>query len=190
MNYDEYKKDLENLDVLKAIEFTTISSLKPEDDQERVTIITDPLTIEAIKIAIAKEQIFRGFYSRLILQPNPSAKLGELVIVPEHIIDSLVEEESLYNDINTNVELKEKLKKLNEELKNIDEKTLNKIAFEKEEDLNNEELSLKRKIQEAMIATGKNLENLINKNPEPFEKIAEQAPIIDLSKYKELKSHD
>lgn len=189
MDYNTYKKTLEDINVLKGIEFATISSLNPGDDQERVTIISDSLTLKAIKIAIAKEQIFQGFYSRLILQENPDAKLGELVIVPDHLIDSMVDKE-LKNYINNDKDFKNKLQELNRELENIDEKVLTKIAFEDESNLTGEELSIKKRIQETMIDTGKNLDNLMSNNSDPFSKVLKNSTIVDLNKYKEVKNND
>jgi len=146
---------LEPDEILKAIEFSVESRMNLESD-EQVTIITHPLTIKAIKIGIAQGKIFKNIYSRIIFSPDSNSKLSDLVIIPDHLIDEVVQEE-IKNHLNVDNEVKEKLKILNEKM-DIPEEILNRISTLEDKDLTNEELQLKCEIQNLMLDVGMNID--------------------------------
>ena len=150
----------ENIDftadhILKAIEFSVESRMNLESD-EQVTIITHPLTIKAIKIGIARGLIFKDIYSRLVFSPDSNSKLSDLIIIPDHLIEEVIQEE-IKTHLNTNEEVKEKMSLLNNKM-DIPEEKLNRISTLKDEELTKEELELKCEIQSLMIEVGMNID--------------------------------
>ena len=147
--------DLSADEILKAIEFSVESRMNLDSD-EQVTIITHPLTIKAIKIGIAQGKIFKDIYSRIIFSPDSNSKLSDLIIIPDHIIDEVIQNE-IQEHLNTDKEVQEKMKILNDKM-NIPEETLNRISTLKDEELTTEELSLKCEIQSLMLEVGMNID--------------------------------
>lgn len=147
--------DLSADKLLKAIEFTVESRMNLESN-EQVTIITHPLTIKAIKIGIAQGKIFKDIYSRIVFSPDANSKLSDLIIIPDHLIDEVIQEE-IQEHLNTNEEVKEKMKILNDKM-NIPEETLNRISTLEDKDLTQEEIELKCEIQSLMIDVGMNID--------------------------------
>ena len=150
----------ENIDftadnILKAIEFSVESRMNLESD-EQVTIITHPLTIKAIKIGIARGLIFKDVYNRLVFSPDSNSKLSDLIIIPDHLIEEVIQAE-IKEHLNTDKEVQDKMKILNEKM-NIPEEQLNKISTLKDEELTKEELELKCEIQSLMIEVGMNID--------------------------------
>ena len=152
----EQQIDLSADQILTAIEFSVESRINLESD-EQVTIITHPLTIKAIKIAIAQGKIFQKIYSRLIFSPDESFKLSDLVIIPDHLIEEIIQED-IQKELTENQEVIDKMKILNEKMKDIPEEQLIRISQSKDEDLTKEELALKNDIQFAMLDVGMNLD--------------------------------
>ena len=128
------------------------------DSEEQVTVIANPQLIQAIRLAIANGSIFKDMYSRIILKENPSAELQELVIIPDSMIESAIDDE-LKNFINSDDNMQEQLKALNEKFADIDEETLNRIAFSDENDLSKEDKKLKEEIQTLMISAGQTVDS-------------------------------
>ena len=147
--------DLSADEILKAIEFSVESRMNLDSD-EQVTIITHPLTIRAIKIGIAQGKIFKDIYSRIIFSPDSNSKLSDLIIIPDHIIDEVIQNE-IQEHLNTDKDVQEKMKILNDKM-NIPEETLNRISTLKDEELTTEELSLKCEIQSLMLEVGMNID--------------------------------
>ena len=147
--------DLSADEILKAIEFSVESRMNLDSD-EQVTIITHPLTIKAIKIGIAQGKIFKDIYSRIIFSPDSNSKLSDLIIIPDHIIDEIIQNE-IQEHLNTDKEVQEKMKILNDKM-DIPEETLNRISTLKDEELTTEELSLKCEIQSLMLEVGMNID--------------------------------
>lgn len=147
--------DLSADEILKAIEFSVESRMNLDSD-EQVTIITHPLTIKAIKIGIAQGKIFKDIYSRIIFSPDSNSKLSDLIIIPDHIIDEVIQNE-IQEHLNTDKDVQEKMKILNDKM-NIPEETLNRISTLKDEELTTEELSLKCEIQSLMLEVGMNID--------------------------------
>ena len=141
--------------VLTAIEFSVESRLNPEDEQ--VTIIANPYTIKQIKIAIAEGKIFQKNYSQLIFNSDDTLKESELMVIPDHIIEEIIQED-IKNELENNNEVKEKMQILNKKFENIPEETLNRISTLKDEELTEEELNLKNDVQFAMLEVGMNLD--------------------------------
>lgn len=175
-----------NSSLMKSIEFATITRIKVDSD-EQVTLIANPLLVQAIRLAIAKGEIFKDMYSRLILKENPSAELQELVIIPDSIIESAIDDE-LKNFINTDDNMQEQLKAINDKLSNISEETLNKLAYANEEDLTIEEKQLKEEIQQLMINTGKSVDNEMQDSNSKLGKIVNnlnlENSILEINKEK------
>ena len=153
--YTENDIDLSADEILKAIEFSVESRIDL-DSNEQVTIITHPSTIKAIKIGIAQGKIFKDIYSRIIFSPDSSSKLSDLVIIPDHLIDEVIQSE-IQEHLNTNEEVKEKMKLLNDKM-DIPEEQLNRISTLKDEELTTEELALKNDIQVLMLEVGMNID--------------------------------
>jgi hypothetical protein len=147
--------DLSADEILKAIEFSVESRMNLDSD-EQVTIITHPLTIKAIKIGIAQGKIFKDIYSRIIFSPDSNSKLSDLIIIPDHIIDEVIQNE-IQEHLNTDKDVQEKMKILNDKM-DIPEETLNRISTLKDEELTTEELSLKCEIQSLMLEVGMNID--------------------------------
>lgn len=157
-------------EILKAIEFSVESRMNLESD-EQVTIITHPLTIKAIKIGIAQGKIFKDIYSRIIFSPDSNSKLSDLVIIPDHLIDEVVQEE-IKNHLSVDDDVKEKLKILNEKM-DIPEEKLNRISTLEDKDLTNEELQLKCEIQNLMLDVGMNIDLHFSNTDSKEQKIDE-----------------
>ena len=157
-------------EILKAIEFSVESRMNLESD-EQVTIITHPLTIKAIKIGIAQGKIFKNIYSRIIFSPDSNSKLSDLIIIPDHLIDEVVQEE-IKNHLNVDDDVKEKLKILNEKM-DIPEEILNRISTLEDKDLTNEELQLKCEIQNLMLDVGMNIDLHFSNTDSKEQKIDE-----------------
>ena len=153
MNTDSI--DLSADELLKAIEFAVESRMNLESN-EQVTIITHPLTIKAIKIGIAQGKIFKDIYSRIVFSPDSNSKLSDLIIIPDHLIDEVIQGE-IEEHLNTNQEVKDKMKLLNEKM-DIPEEKLNRISTLEDKDLTTEELELKCEIQNLMLEVGMNLD--------------------------------
>ena len=147
--------DLSAEEILKAIEFSVESRINLDSD-EQVTIITHPLTIKAIKIGIAQGKIFKDIYPRIVFSPDSNSKLSDLVIIPDHLIDEVIQDE-IQEHLNTNEEVKEKMKLLNDKM-NIPEEQLNRISTLKDEELTTEEIALKCEIQSLMLEVGMNID--------------------------------
>lgn len=144
-------------EVLKAIEFSVESRMNLEGD-EQCTIIASPEIIHAIRLGIAKGQIFGSIYSRLILQENPNAvDPYQMTIVPDSAIESAIQDQ-IREHLESNEDTKAKMKVLNDMMANLDEETLMKISLEDEESLTEEELQLKADIQSKMIEVGMNVD--------------------------------
>lgn len=144
-------------EVLKAIEFSVESRMDLESD-EQCTIIAASEVIQAIRIAIAKGQIFSTIYNRLILQENPTTvNPYEITIVPDSIIEAAIQQQ-IKDHLAQNEDTQAKLKVLNDLMANIDEQTLYKISLEDESTLTEEELQLKADIQSKMIEVGMNVD--------------------------------
>lgn len=148
--------DLTAQEILTAIEFSVEQRMNLESD-EQVTIITHPLTIKAIKIAIAQGKIFQKIYPRLIFSPDENLKLSDLIIIPDHIIEEVVQDD-LRKELEDNEEVKEKMKLLNEKMSKIPEEQLIKLSQTPEEQLTKEELALKNELQFAMLEVGMNID--------------------------------
>lgn len=148
--------DLSADNILTAIEFSVESRINLESE-EQVTIITHPMTIKAIKIAIAQGKIFQKIYPRLIFSPDESFKLSDLVIIPDHIIEEIIQED-IQKELTENQEVIDKMKILNEKMKDIPEEQLIRISQTKDEELSKDELALKNEIQFAMLDVGMNLD--------------------------------
>ena len=146
-----------NSNLMKSIEFAVITRINVDSD-EQVTVIANPQLIQAIRLAIANGSIFKDMYSRIILKENPSAALQELVVIPDSMIESAIDDE-LKNFINSDDNMQEQLKALNEKFANIDEETLNRIAFSDESDLSEEDKKLKEEIQALMISAGQTVDD-------------------------------
>lgn len=153
MNTDNI--DLSADELLKAIEFAVESRMNLESN-EQVTIITHPLTIKAIKIGIAQGKIFKDIYSRIVFSPDSNSKLSDLVIISDHLIEEVIQGE-IKEHLNTNQEVKDKMKLLNEKM-NIPEEKLNRISTLEDKDLTTEELELKCEIQNLMLEVGMNID--------------------------------
>jgi hypothetical protein len=140
-------------EVLKAIEFSVESRMNLEGD-EQCTIIASPEIIHAIRLGIAKGQIFGSIYSRLILQENSNAvDPYQMTIVPDSVIESAIQDQ-IREHLESNEDTKAKMKVLNDMMANLDEETLMKISLEDESTLTEEELQLKADIQSKMIEVG------------------------------------
>lgn len=166
--------DLSADDLLKAIEFSVESRMDLESD-EQVTIITHPLTIKAIKIGIAQGKIFKDIYSRIIFSPDSNSKLSDLVIIPDHLIEEVIQDE-IKEHLNTDEEVKEKMRLLNEKM-DIPEETLNRISTLADNELTSEELELKCEIQSMMLEVGMNLDLQFSdkaKNDQKIDKILDK----------------
>lgn len=166
--------DLSSDDLLKAIEFSVESRMNLESD-EQVTIITHPLTIKAIKIGIAQGKIFKDIYSRIIFSPDSNSKMSDLVIIPDHLIEEVIQDE-IKEHLNTDEEVKEKMKLLNEKM-NIPEETLSRISTLADNELTSEELELKCEIQSMMLEVGMNLDLQFSdkaKNDQKIDKILDK----------------
>ena len=166
--------DLSADDLLKAIEFSVESRIDLESD-EQVTIITHPLTIKAIKIGIAQGKIFKDIYSSLIFSPDSNSKLSDLVIIPDHLIEEVIQDE-IKEHLNTDEEVKEKMRLLNEKM-DIPEETLNRISTLADSELTSEELELKCEIQSMMLEVGMNLDLQFSdkaKNDQKIDKILDK----------------
>ena len=166
--------DLSADDLLKAIEFSVESRIDLESD-EQVTIITHPLTIKAIKIGIAQGKIFKDIYSRIIFSPDSNSKLSDLVIIPDHLIEEVIQDE-IKEHLNTDEEVKEKMRLLNEKM-DIPEETLNRISTLADSELTSEELELKCEIQSMMLEVGMNLDLQFSdkaKNDQKIDKILDK----------------
>ena len=146
---------LEADEILKAIEFSVESRIDLESD-EQITIITHPLTIKAIKIGIAKGIIFKDIYSRIVFSPDSNSKLSDLIIIPDHLIEEVIQEE-IKEHLNVDEEVKEKMKLLNEKM-NIPEEKLTRISTLSNEELTTEEIELKCEIQSLMLEVGMNID--------------------------------
>lgn len=157
-------------EILKAIEFSVESRMNLESD-EQVTIITHPLTIKAIKIGIAQGKIFKDIYSRIIFSPDSNSKLSDLVIIPDHLIDEVVQEE-IREHLNVDEEVKNKLQTLNEKM-DLPEEKLNRISTLEDKDLTNEELQLKCEIQNLMLDVGMNIDLHFSNTDSKEQKIDE-----------------
>lgn len=175
-------------DLLKAIEFTAISRINIDSD-EQVTIIGHKELIDAIKIAIAKQEIFVDFTSRIKLKEDPSSSLQELLIVPDSAIEEAIDRE-IANHISNDSVLQEKLANLNKELGKIDEETLTRISTLIDEELSEEELTIKRKIQDIMIDAGKGIDD--NLGQEGMDRVlqnaAKETTVINMKEFK--KKHE
>ena len=147
--------DLSADDLLKAIEFSVESRIDLESD-EQVTIITHPMTIKAIKIGIAQGKIFKDIYSRIVFSPDSNSKLSDLIIIPDHLIEEVIQDE-IKEHLDTDEEVKEKMRLLNEKM-DIPEETLNRISTLADNELTSEELELKCEIQSMMLEVGMNLD--------------------------------
>ena len=166
--------DLSADDLLKAIEFSVESRIDLESD-EQVTIITHPLTIKAIKIGIAQGKIFKDIYSSVIFSPDSNSKLSDLVIIPDHLIEEVIQDE-IKEHLNTDEEVKEKMRLLNEKM-DIPEETLNRISTLADSELTSEELELKCEIQSMMLEVGMNLDLQFSdkaKNDQKIDKILDK----------------
>lgn len=166
--------DISSDKLLKAIEFTVESRMNLESD-EQVTIITHPLTIKAIKIGIAQGKIFKDIYSRIVFSPDSNSKLSDLVIIPDHLIDEVIQGE-IEEHLNTNQEVKDKMKLLNEKM-NIPEEQLNRISTLNDKELTTEELELKCEIQNLMLEVGMNIDLQFSdkaKNEQKIDQILEK----------------
>lgn len=144
-------------EMLKAIEFSVESRMNLENG-EQCTIIASPEVISAIKIAIAKGQIFSTIYSRLILQENPNTiNPWEITIIPDSLIEEAIQAQ-IKQHLEENKDTQEKLSILNELMANIDEETMTKISLSDEKDLTEEELKIKADLQSKMIDVGMNVD--------------------------------
>lgn len=183
MNTEE-SIDLTNDNILKAIEFSVESRIDLKSD-EQITIITHPSTIKAIKIGIAQGKIFKDIYSRIVFSSDTNSKLSDLIIIPDHLIDEVIQEE-IKNHLNTNLEVQEKMKILNEKM-DIPEEKLNRISTLKDEELSSEELKLKCEIQSLMLEVGMNLDLQFSnkiKNEEKIDKILDK--LLDSNKIQKV----
>ena len=176
-------------EVLKAIEFSVESRMNLESD-EQCTIIASPEIIHAIRLGIAKGQIFGSIYSRLVLQENPNAvDPYQMTIVPDSVIESAIQDQ-IREHLESNEDTKAKMAVLNDMMANIDEETLMKISLEDEETLTEEELQLKADIQSKMIEVGMNVDLMFSDKGKAkatadavdkiFDKVADNNSTINL----------
>lgn len=181
--------NLEDPKVLQAIEFSVESRMNLESD-EQCTIIASKEIIQGIKIAIAKQQIFKDIYNRLVFQENPSEiEPYSITIVPDHLIEEAIQEQ-IKDHLSNNQDTQEKLQALNESMANIDEDTLNRISQLPESELTTEELKLKVEIQSKMIEVGMNVDLMFSDQARKqahsdaidsvFEKVVDQNTTITL----------
>ena len=160
--------------ILKAIEFS-VESRMDLDSEEQVTLITHPDTIKAIKIAIAEGKIFKDIYSRVILSPDSNSDPMDIIIIPDHLIEEVIQEE-IKTHLDTDEEVKEKMSLLNEKM-NIPEDQLNRISTLEDKDLTEEELILKNEIQSLMLDVGLNIDLQFSnkeKNEEKIDKVLDK----------------
>lgn len=175
-------------EILKAIEFSVESRMNLESD-EQCTIIASSELIQAIRIAIAKGQIFSSIYNRLILQDNPSiTNEYDMIIVPDSLIEEAIQQQ-IKDHLSHNEDTQQKLKALNDLMATIDEQTLSKISLSNEEDLTEEELQLKADVQSKMIEVGMNVDLMFtNKDSvshnkaidEVFDSVAKKHTVVNL----------
>lgn len=161
--------DYESIKTLAIIEYSVESRLDPADEQ--VTIIANPVAVENMKKAIAKGLLFSKNYSQLIFNSDPTLPEEEMIVIPDHVIEEVIQQ-NLKDEIDSNEEVKEKMKILNDKMGNIPEEQLIRISQTKDEDLSEEELALKNEIQFAMLEVGMNLDL-------QFQDSEKQGKIID-----------
>ncbi|MBQ3421204.1 MAG: hypothetical protein IJH34_05965 [Romboutsia sp.] len=147
--------DYDSVKTLAIIEYSVESRLNPPDEQ--VTIIAHPVAVENMKKAIAKGLLFSKNYSQLIFNSDPTLSEEEMIIIPDHVIEEVIQQ-NLKDELDSNEEVKEKMKILNDKMGNIPEEQLIRISQTKDEDLSEEELALKNEIQFAMLEVGMNLD--------------------------------
>lgn len=164
----ETKINLSSENLLKAIEFSIESRINLESD-EQVTVITHPDTIKAIKIAIAQGKIFKDIYSRLIFSPDENSKITDLIVIPDHLIEEVIQEE-IKNHLNTDKEVQEKMALLNKKM-DIPEEQLTRISTLKDEELTLEEIELKCEIQSLMMDVGLNIDLQFSNKEKNEEKV-------------------
>lgn len=180
--------NLEDEKVLRTIEYSVESRMNLESE-EQCTIIASPQMIKAIKIAIAKGQIFQLIYKRLIFQPNVIQEVEDpysMTIIPDSLVEAAIQDQ-IKDYLATNEEVKEKIKVLNERMSKIPEEVLTRISFTPEEELTPEEKILKQEIQAAMIEVGMNVDLQFSNGKvsdaaidSVFEKCAGTSTVVDL----------